>query len=278
VNIGSGGTATARNRAGAYLDHVLLYINAANSQYDGFQSQLTKRLSRNVQGQVSYTFSRTIDNGVGLIGSLGDSRSGGRVGYVNPFDLNSDKGRSALDVPNLLSADAIIDLPFGKGQKYLNGGGAADKLFAGWQINIIQTARSGFPFTVLCNCDLGRLSVIGDPFANVPAGRYMNAAAFSTTQGITTLPPNAAGTVISFGNEKRNAFRGPGIWNTDISLFKNTAIKENLKFQIGMEFFNFWNHAKRTIPNNNMNDPGSFGRFDSFYPGRVIQYRAKLIF
>ena len=106
----------------------------------------------------------------------------------------------------------------------------------------------------------------------------MNAAAFSTTSGITTLPANAAGTVISFGNEKRNAFRGPAIWNTDVSVFKNTAIRENLRFQIGMEFFNFWNHSKRTVPNINMNDPGSFGRFDSFYPGRVIQYRAKLIF
>jgi hypothetical protein len=277
INIGSGGTAAARNRAGAFLGNVLLYTNASSSSYDGLQTQVQKRLSRNIQGQVSYTYSRTIDNGVGLIGSLGDSRSGGRVGYVNPFDINVDKGRSSLDIPNLFSADAIIDLPFGKGQKYLNGGGAADKLFAGWQINIIQTARSGFPFSVLCNCPLGRPSVIGDPFANVPAGRYLNVAAFSTTADITTLPANAAGTVISFGNEKRNAFRGPAIWNTDVSVFKNTAINENLKFQIGMEFFNFWNHSKRTVPINDITN-GGFGRFDSFYPGRVIQYRAKLIF
>jgi hypothetical protein len=278
INIGSGGTAGAKNRAGAFLGNVLLYTNAASSSYDGLQTQVQKRLSRNIQGQISYTFSRTIDNGVGLIGSLGDSRSGGRSGYVNPFDINADNGRSSLDIPHLLSADAIIDLPFGKGQKYLNSGGSMDRFVSGWQINVIQSARSGFPFSVLCNCDLGRPSVIGDPFANVPAGRYMNSAAFSTTLGITTLPANAAGNVIRFGNEKRNAFRGPAIWNTDVSLFKNTAIRENLRFQLGMEFFNFWNHTKRTVPNINMTDPGSFGRFDSFYPGRVIQYRAKLIF
>jgi hypothetical protein len=278
VNIGSGGTAAAKNTAGAFLGNVLLYTNAASSSYNGLQTQVQKRLSRNIQGQISYTFSKTTDNGVGLIGSLGDSRSGGRSGYINPFDLNADRSISSLDVPHLLSADAIIDLPFGKGQKYLHSNGMSDKIVGGWQLNIIQTARSGFPFSVLCNCDLGRPSVVGDPFANVPAGRYMNVAAFSTSAGITTLPANAAGTVISFGNERRNAYRGPAIWNTDVSLFKNTMLTEKLRMQLGIEFFNFWNHTKRTVPNNNMNDPGSFGRFDAFYPGRVIQYRAKLIF
>jgi hypothetical protein len=277
INIGSGGTAAAKNTAGAFLGNVLVYTNAASSSYNGLQTQVQKRLSRNVQGQISYTFSKTTDNGVGLIGSLGDSRSGGRSGYVNPFNLNADRSISSLDIPHLLSADAIIDLPFGKGQRYLNSPGMSDKIVGGWQLNIIQTARSGFPFSVICNCDLGRPSVIGDPFANVPAGRFMNVAAFSTTQGITVLPANAAGTVIRFGNERRNAYRSPAIWNTDVSLFKNTTLTERLRMQIGIEFFNFWNHAKRTVPINDITN-GGFGRFDSFFPGRVIQYRAKLIF
>src|SRR5207253_1464199 len=167
------------------------YSSAASSSYNGLQTQVQKRLSRNVQGQISYTFSKTTDNGVGLIGSLGDSRSGGRSGYVNPFNLNADRSISSLDVPHLLSADAIIDLPF--------------------------------------------------------------------------------------GNERRNAYRSPAIWNTDVSLFKNTTLTERLRMQIGIEFFNFWNHAKRTVPINDITN-GGFGRFDSFFPGRVIQYRAKLIF
>src|SRR5438477_6366753 len=101
-NIGSGGTGASRNAAGAFLGGVLLYSNVASSRYDGLQMQLQKRLSKNIQGQISYTFSHTKDNGVGLIGSLGDSRSGGRVGYVNPFDLNADYGTSSLDVWHLL--------------------------------------------------------------------------------------------------------------------------------------------------------------------------------
>lgn len=276
-NIGRSGTGASRNAGGTFLDNVLLYSNVASSSYNGLQMQLQKRLSNNIQGQVSYTYSRTIDNAIGLIGSLGDSRSGGRSGPINPFDLNADRGRSSLDIPHLLSADAIIDLPFGKGQRFLNSG-SANWLVGGWQVNIIQSARSGFPFTVVCNCDVVRPTQIGDPFAGLAPGRYLNINAFSTTQGITVLPANPAGTVIRYGSLPRNSFNGPAIWNTDVSVFKNTQLNERLKAQVGIEFFNFWNHTKLTVPNNNIGDAGAFGRFDGAYPGRVIQYRAKLIF
>lgn len=276
-DIGSNGTGQSRNAAGAFLGNVLLYSNAAHSSYNGLQTQLQKRLSRNIQGQISYTYSRTIDNAIGVIGSLGDSRSGGRSGPINPFDLNADLGRSSLDIPHLLSASAIVDLPFGKGQRYWNNAGAADRLVSGWQLNLIQSARTGFPFTVVCNCAVVRPTQIGDPFANLAPGRYLNAAAFSTTANLTTLPANPAGTVIRYGSLGRNTFNGPAIWNTDLSLFKTTALTERINAQIGIEFFNFWNHTKLTVPNNNMTD-GAFGRFDGAYPGRVIQYRAKIIF
>jgi carboxypeptidase family protein/TonB-dependent receptor-like protein len=284
-NIGSSGTGESRNASGAFLGNVLLYTNAARSSYDGLQTQLQKRLSKNIQGQVSYTYSRTIDNSIGVINSLGDSRNGGRTGPINPFDLDADKGRSSLDVPHLLSADAIIDLPFGKGQRFFNSG-KGDWFFSGWQVNIIQSAQSGFPFTVVCNCSIVRPTQISDPFAGRSPGYYLNIAAFSNTVGLTTLPANPAGTVIQYGSLPRNSFRGPAIWNTDASLFKTTRITEKLKLQLGIEAFNLWNHLKRTIPNNNVGDTTnptrgeiqSFGRFDATYPGRVIQYRAKLIF
>jgi hypothetical protein len=277
-DIGSNGTGAARNVGGAFFNSALLYTNVASSSYNGLQTQLQKRLSKNIQGQISYTYSRTIDNAIGVIGSLGDSRNGGRSGPINPFNLNADKGRSSLDIPHLLSADAIIDLPFGKGQRFWNNSSDMGNKFAsGWQINVIQSARTGFPFSVVCNCGLVRPSQISDPFAGRLPGRYLNVAAFSLTQNITTLAANPAGTVIQYGNLGRNTFRGPAIWNTDASLFKTTQITERVKAQIGLEFFNLWNHTKLTVPNNDITN-GNFGTFDGAYPGRVIQYRAKIIF
>lgn len=279
-NIGRSGTAESRNAANNFLDNVLLYTNQANSSYDGLQVQVQKRLSNNFQGQISYTFSKTIDNGIGVLNSLGDSRNGGRTGPINPFDLNADKGISGLDARHLLSASAIIDLPFGKGQRFLNNGGVSDKIFGGFQLNFIYSARSGFPFTVVCNNQIVRPNLVGDPFANVPNNRFFNAAAFncSETQAGLTSVTNPAGTTIRYGNLGRNTFNGPAIYNTDMSIFKNTLIRENIKFQLGFEFFNLFNSIKFTIPNNNAGNADSFGRFDGAFPGRVIQYRAKVIF
>jgi len=63
-----------------------------------------------------------------------------------------------------------------------------------------------------------------------------------------------------------------------MSVFKNTLLSEKVKLQIGMEFFNLFNHANYTVPQNNVNND-DFGiiRFNA-QSGRVIQYRAKLLF
>ncbi len=284
-DISAGGLALAKNSSGAFLNNAVLYTNGASSSYDALQTQLQKRFSRNVQGQISYTWGHAIDNNTGIFNGLGDSRNG-RGGPVNPFDINSDHGNSALDVRHLLSANAIIDLPFGKGQRYLSNG--PNRLVGGWQVNIIESARSGIPFSVTCsNCPSGtRPSLFGDPFANLRPGVLLNRSAFlpasgPNTAGFSTVT-NAAGRTIFIGSLGRNTFRGPAIYNTDLSVFKNTAITEKTKIQLGFEFFNLFNHPNFTVPNNNVdfNDPNNgFGEIkNNAYPGRVVQYRLKFIF
>lgn len=278
-DIGTSGLALAKNAANQFIGSAIIYTNGARSWYDALQSQLTKRLSNNIQGQVSYTWSHTIDNSTGIFNGLGDSRNS-RGGPINPNNINQDRGNSSLDVRHLLSANAIIDLPFGKGHRYFNQGGAVTKVFEGFQLNIIESARSGFPYSVTCsNCNgANRPSLIGDPFASVPAGRLLNAAAFTTNPATFGSFTNAAGNTIRFGNLGRNTFRGPAIFTTDASLFKNTRLTEMLTMQLGFEFFNLFNHANYTVPNNDING-GDFGsiRFNAM-PGRVVQYRLKFIF
>jgi hypothetical protein len=280
LDIGGSGTAEARNQAGTFLSG-RFYTNRARANYDALQLQLQKRLSNNIQGQISYTFSRNRDDSTGVFQGIGEGR-GSQGGPQNPFDLEAEYGVSSLDVPHLLSANAIVDLPFGKGQRYFSSSAVADKIIGGLQLNIIVNGRSGYPFTVV-DGDNGsrRANQVGDPFANVPAGRFFNAAAFGGPTGPCPGPNcvvNAAGTQIRFGTLPRNTFRGPGFVRTDFSIFKNTGLTENLKMQLGLEFFNLFNQATYTVPNNNFRDAGSFGRFDAALPGRVIQYRLKFLF
>ena len=274
-DISTGGLASAKNAAGQFLNNAVIYTNGASSSYDALQAQLEKRFSSGVQGQISYTWGHTIDNNTGIFNGLGDSRNS-RGGPINPFDLNSDRGNSSLDVRHLLSANAIIDLPFGRGQRYLKE--APDRLIGGWQINIIQSARSGFPYSVTCdNCGgIKRPSQISDPFSGVPPGLVLNPAAFTTASFSSVTNP--AGTIIRFGSLGRNTFRGPSIFNTDVSVFKNTRITEATKLQLGFEFFNVFNHPNYSVPNNNISN-GDFGQIkNNALPGRVVQYRLKFIF
>lgn len=273
-DIGAGGTAEARNVAGNFLS-AQAYENRARAQYDSLQMQLQKRLSRNVQGQVSYTYSRNRDNSTGVFQGIGEGR-GNRGGPVNPFDLDAEFGRSSLDVPHLLSANAIIDLPFGREQRFFNDSAVADRLLGGFQLNFIVSGRSGFPFDVVDgNCNGVRATTMGDPFATVAPDRYLNPAAFT---GCNRSVTNAAGSTIRFGDNPRNAFRGPGFVRTDMSVFKKIRLTGSVRSQIGVEFFNLFNSADYTVPNNNFRDAGSFGRFDSALPARVIQYRVKFLF
>ncbi len=52
----------------------------------------------------------------------------------------------------------------------------------------------------------------------------------------------------TFGTANRRFFHGPGFNNTDFGISKRTRIKENLAFDIRVEFFNIFNHAQFKNP------------------------------
>jgi len=63
-----------------------------------------------------------------------------------------------------------------------------------------------------------------------------------------------------------------------MSVFKNLTVTERVKMQIGLEGFNIWNQANALVPNNDIGG-GNFGFFqNTWLPGRIIQYRGRIIF
>jgi hypothetical protein len=54
----------------------------------------------------------------------------------------------------------------------------------------------------------------------------------------------------TFGTLSRNALRGPGLFNTDFSFFKNAHLTERVNAQFRVEVFNLWNHVNLGNPNN----------------------------
>jgi hypothetical protein len=69
---------------------------------------------------------------------------------------------------------------------------------------------------------------------------WFNTACFSA-------PPNG-----ELGNLGRNTLIGPGFWDLDLAVMKNTRIGEKLSVQFRVEAFNIFNHPDFDLPNPNL--------------------------
>ncbi len=93
-----------------------------------------------------------------------------------------------------------------------------------------------------------------------PGAYYYDPAAFAP---VTTQ---------TFGNVGRNTLRGPGVWNTDMSIVRSFPMKERVKLQFRAEFYNLPNTSHFNGPaDTNVND-GSFMQVTSSYGERSIRF------
>ena len=80
-----------------------------------------------------------------------------------------------------------------------------------------------------------------------------------------------------FGNEGRNAVRGPGIEDVDLSMFKTFNLGESRRIQFRAECFNLLNHANLGLPENDVESP-AFGQILQAGPPRLLQLAIKVVF
>ena len=81
----------------------------------------------------------------------------------------------------------------------------------------------------------------------------------------------------SFGNAGRNLLEGPGSGTVNVSVIKNTAIKEGLTLQFRAEIFNLLDRANFDLPQAYLGLPG-FARIASAGSPRRVQFGLKLLF
>ena len=115
-----------------------------------------------------------------------------------------------------------------------------------------------------------RRSSPGTSSASNPSNFY-----FSAPTG--SFAHNAFGTQ---GTTPRGYLKGPGLWNDDVSLQKDTKILEGKVLQLRIEFFNLLNHTNFANPNGNRNSV-NFGRITAVQRNtnsRLIQLGAKFVF
>lgn len=194
---GIGSTATiARERLlrpFPQFDTVNTTTNEGYSWYHGLETRIEKRLSKGYTFQMSYTFSKFMQ----------------ATELLNQDDINPTEVISDVDYPHRLAASGIVDLPFGKGQKFLaDTNGFVSRLIGGWQFQGVYTFQSGAPIgfgNLVYNGDIKNIALPGDQ--QTPE-RWFNPTGFVALRNGTTVIRNANGTpvAVDFNDPCKNTY------------------------------------------------------------------------
>ena len=233
--------------------------NGGDAWYNALQLGLERRFRAGLGFRVSYTWAKNIDTTA--IGQQ-TADSSGAISNTNVYDLQADKGLSALDSRRNLIANFNYELPVGSGKAF--GGNLPRWLHhvvGGWQLNGVVTVRDGLPLNVAMgfrcsgngvssnNTDRPDLRPGASSNPRIKGKRdfrqedpYFDATAF-------VAPPTcfAAGATDDasrrgyFGNAGRNTLIGPGLVGTDFSVFKTFRVGEAKSLQFRAEVFNLLN-------------------------------------
>lgn len=260
------------------------FQNIGKMNYNAFQTSLTKRASGNrffgnAFFTLAYTWSHEIDNESGFRNNTSE---------VPYFDHDAFRASGDYDVRNNLEFSGGWQLPFE--QLWQRG---PKLLTKGWSLYPIVSWHTGFPLSVFAglnttNTDPGPsgegdaglvyADLVGNsittlnPKTNTApggGGYYFNPANFSNARLLaldaqSQIDPGALAGQFTYGSLPRNAFRGPGFINTDLSLSKHLYFfgEGKIDMEIRADAFNVFNHANFANPNLTLDSP-QFGVISS---------------
>jgi hypothetical protein len=218
---------------------------AGASNYHSLQTLFRTKL-KGFDAQFAYTFSKSLsDTDITNSGNLAQTTV-----LEDPTNPRRNYGPSFINRPHTLVANIVYNVPEFKGSNSL-----VRAALGGWELATILDYASGTPMTVFANSPQiegapGGLTgtavgqgetrpnrVFGVP-CRAPSGspkfQWLNPAAW-------TIDNFQLGT---FGNSSVGECSGPGIANTDFSLYKNFKVTEHVKLQFRLEFFNLFNKVQ----------------------------------
>ena len=193
-------------------------FNGGKSRHHAFQTKFDWRIGSNMMLMSALTLSQTKDNGAGSL----ENPNGNFPAPQDFNNLDADYGLSAYHQPYNSTTSFVIDLPIGRGRKYMSdANGVVEAILGGWQLAGINTVLPGemvtLTYTPLAaqvvsgiqqdfrGANNYRPNVSGDPL--VPEGeRTINNWLSRTTVTAPTDPSQP------FGNAERNSVRGPLLW------------------------------------------------------------------
>jgi len=246
-----------------------------DSTYNALQATFTHRWHSGLQLNVSYTYSKFLDD---VQGASGWAFPGTGSSVRNSYDLAAEKAVDPSDLTHSLVVNHSYELPIGQGKKFgSNWSKPVDSILGGWQWTGIVTAHTGLPLSI-------------NPASNNTAGFGFNQRP-NIVPGVDPVPQNqsinnwinpaafAQPAAFTFGDAPRflSNLRAPGFVNFDTGIQKWWKITESMRIQFRFELFNAFNHPNFFEPDTNLGD-ATFGTITSAYPARSLQFAGKFYF
>jgi TonB-dependent receptor-like protein len=282
-----------------YIGEVDRLSNQDKSNYNSLQMTLTQRPTHGLSFLAGYTYAHSLDAGSNNFNDI-------QLPPDSSHPTRSVYGNSLFDIRHRFTLSTTYDIPGIKRLGQLLQGWELNSVvtlqsaspwgvqdftndFSGTnQVNELNTFGQPWNFTgnpndfkagrnvpTPCWSGAGASALPGCTLTAVPAACLSavanNIGAQNTLNSVgcyavgnSALTPPALGTV---GNSGRNIFRDLGFADWDVSVVKDTKIKERFTVQFRAEFFNVLNHANFSDPNGpanaGFNDPstGNSGNF-----------------
>lgn len=267
--------------------------NDGKTWYHAGQFNLQKRFSKGYTVAAGYTWSKWIQ----------------ATEYLNAGDETTTRMIADQDSPHRITFNALYEIPFGKGQRFLSSSNwLSNAVFGGWQLSGTVQLQSGFPvpfgsFNITQGTTGGDLFYNGGDLA-IPSSqrgtyKWFNTAAFTSILNATNTNSTPVSHLRSlpyrFASVRRDYFK-----NIDLALKKDIHLRESMKIQLRLEALNATNEPFFPNPvvsptnvgsvnnafgvcNNTVASPciGSFGTISASNVDnwqRRIQYGLKFIF
>ncbi len=203
-----------------------------SSSYNSLQVAINRSFAKGLMLKGAYTYSKTID--------YTDDDGWASVGWNWAPVFQRNRADAGFDRTQVFQIGWVYELPMGEGKAFAKSG-VAKAVLGNWQVNGVMAAYTGTPFTVTApgsslnapdnTQTANQLSTTVTQFGNVGPGQYYyDPKAFAAVTAANT-----------FGTSGRNILRNPGVFNTDLDITREFAVKERLRMQFRAEFFNFAN-------------------------------------
>lgn len=240
---------------------ILFRTNGARSNYHAGTVKLDKRFSHGLSFLTFYTYSKLIDASSGN----------------NLIARSMDRAEAQNNRTHQYTGSMNYELPFGKGRKWMNRGGAVNAIFGGFDMVYLYRIQSGdaltytfagSPFQYMPGVvatrsgrpnSTGDRARLRDNWQDIGGDRYVQANQNGLIQSMSYFAYPAAFTQ---GNVGRNTFDRQRFIDCQFSASKEWSIKERATAIFRFDFQNPFKWYNLSAPNTvvNFTNPATFGK------------------